>query len=83
MQTYPYRDIICYNIEVMYKRKTAGQLFRESRIAKGMTQSEVAYKAGIHPNTYAKIERDEQEASFSVVKRLAEILDLSLFDIPG
>lgn len=68
---------------MMYKRRTAGQLFKESRLAKGLTQSEVAQKAGIHPNTYAKIERDEQEASFSVVKKLAEILDLSLFDIPG
>ncbi len=67
----------------MGKKLTAGEMFKHARLLKGVTQAEVAEKAEIHQNTYAKIERDEQEASFGTAKRLAKVLDLKLQDIPG
>lgn len=66
----------------MSKRLSAGEMFKHARLLKGLTQLEVAEKARIHKNTYAKIERDEQEVSFSTAKRLAKVLDLKLQDIP-
>ncbi len=62
---------------------TTGKIFKDARNKLGLTQQELAEKAGIHPNTYAKIERDEQEPSFDTVKRLANVLKLKLEDIPS
>jgi len=66
----------------MSKRLSAGEMFKHARLLKGLTQLEVAEKARIHKNTYAKIERGEQDASFSTVKKLAKVLGLDLNDIP-
>ncbi|MGZ6005113.1 MAG: helix-turn-helix transcriptional regulator [Candidatus Saccharimonadales bacterium] len=56
---------------------------KDARNKLGLTQQEVADMSGIHWNTYAKIERDEQEPSFDTVKRLAKVLKLKLEDIPS
>lgn len=56
---------------------------KDARNKLSLTQQEVAKHSGIHPNTYAKIERDEQEPSFDTVKRLANVLKLKLEDIPS
>ena len=66
----------------MKSNLTAGQLFKEARLRKGLTQLQVATKSDIHPNTYAKIERDEQDPSFPTIKKLAKVLDLEIKDIP-
>ena len=63
--------------------KTTGQLFKEARLKKGLTQVVVANKSGVYPNTYAKIERGEQEPSFATIKKLARVLDVNLEDIPA
>lgn len=62
---------------------TTGQILKEARDKLHLTQQEVAEKSGIHTNTYAKIERDEQVPSFDTVKRLAKVLQLKLEDIPS
>ena len=62
---------------------TTGKILKDARNKLGLTQQEVAEQSGIHPNTYAKIERDEQEPSFDTVKRLAKVLKLKLEDIPS
>jgi transcriptional regulator with XRE-family HTH domain len=66
----------------MKANTTAGQLFKAARTKKGLTQYDVAKKSDIHPNTYAKIERGVQKASFSTIKELAKVLDLNINDIP-
>ena len=66
----------------MKANTTAGQLLKTARMKKGLTQYDVAKKSGIHPNTYAKIERDVQKAKFPTIKELAKVLDLNLKDIP-
>lgn len=48
-----------------------------------LTQGEVAKKANINPNTYAKIERDEQTPQFSTIKSLATVLKINIKDIPS
>ena len=63
--------------------KSSGQLFKEARLKKGLIQVEVASKAGIHINTYTRIERGEQEPSFATIKKLAKVLDVKLEDIPA
>lgn len=65
----------------MSKQLTSGQLFRQARTDLAMTQFEVAEKAGIHPNTYAKIERDEQEAQFPTALAIAEVLGIPTSEI--
>lgn len=67
----------------MSARKTAGSIFHQARLKKGLTQTEVAEKAGVHPNTYAKIERDEQNPSFPTIKKVAKVLDIDLSDVPA
>jgi len=66
----------------MKSNLTAGQLFKEARLKKGLTQLQVATKSDIHSNTYAKIERDEQDPSFPTIKKLTKVLDLEIKDIP-
>lgn len=60
----------------MSANKTAGQILKEARLKKDLTQAEVAYKAGIHPNTYAKIERGENMPSPESIKKLIKVLDI-------
>lgn len=64
-------------------RNSSGKIFKEARLKMGLTQHELAEKTGIHSNTYAKIERNEQEPSFDTVKKLANVLKLKLEDIPS
>lgn len=64
-------------------KKTRGQIFKEARLKMSLTQGEVAKKANINPNTYAKIERDEQTPQFSTIKSLATVLKINIKDIPS
>lgn len=63
--------------------KTTGTVLKEARLKLGFTQVELAEKAGVHINTYARIERDEQEPTFDTVKKLAKALGLGLDEIPS
>ncbi len=55
-------------------RRRLGKNLKEARLKMGMTQVEVADKAGIHPNYYARIERGEanpsQEILYGITKAL-------------
>jgi transcriptional regulator with XRE-family HTH domain len=66
--------------------KSAAKIFEEARHNKGLTQVEVAKKAGLHPNTYAKIERGISKPAPSSIKKLARALDINsskIFDLLG
>ncbi len=63
--------------------KSAAIMFKQARLKKELTQFEVAEKAGIHPNTYAKIERGLQEPSFASIIKICKVLDLNIADIPA
>lgn len=55
-------------------RKQLGKNLKKARLKAKMTQEEVANKAKIHPNYYARIERGEanpsQEKLFGITKAL-------------
>ncbi|MBL8031225.1 MAG: helix-turn-helix transcriptional regulator [Candidatus Doudnabacteria bacterium] len=65
----------------MSKGKSLGQLFKEARRKKHLTQLEVAEKAGVHWNTVAKIERNEQDPHFPTALSIAEVLDIPVSEL--
>lgn len=65
----------------MVAKNSARKILKEARLKQGLTQIDVAKKAGIHPNTYAKIERGINNPSPSSIKRLIKVLDLKSSDV--
>lgn len=59
---------------------TADRL-RKARQAKGLTQSEVAKKAGISENHYAQIERAEKNPTVSTFKGIIKAIGVSSAEI--
>ena len=62
--------------------KSAAKLVKDARIAKGLTQTELAEKTGVHSNTIAKIEQGIQQPSYPTIKRLFKVLDIDINDFP-
>lgn len=62
-------------------KKIMGQRLKEIRQGKIMTQAEVATKANITINYYARIERGEENPSFEILKGLANALKVKSSDI--
>ena len=62
----------------MSSSKTIGHLFKTARRQAGLTQVEVAKKAGISANTYAKVERGEQKPLADTIKKVSRVLDLEI-----
>jgi putative transcriptional regulator len=54
---------------------------KEIREQKGLTQEEVAKKAGILPNYYAKIERGTINTSIEKANKIAKALGVEVSDI--
>ena len=57
------------------------KVLKEHRVENGWTQVQLAEKAGINQNAYAKIERQEQKASIDTLEKLAKALKLDSKDI--
>ncbi len=62
-------------------KKEMGRRLREAREQKGLTQEDVAKKAGITPSYYARIERGLEQPALSKVKILVETLQVKAGDI--
>ena len=60
--------------------KSSAKLVKDARVAKGLTQTELAKKAGVHSNTIAKIEQGIQQPSYPTIKKLSKILDININD---
>ena len=54
---------------------------KQARLQKGMTQAELAKKAGLNTNAYAKIERGVSDPVLATIKKLSKALDLKSSDI--
>lgn len=61
--------------------KRIGELIRETREAKKISQYAVAYSMGISQAAYSKIERGETEAKASHLYLIAGILNVSIYDL--
>ena len=57
--------------------KTGGEL-KHRRIALGMTQREVAEKAGMTPQSIIEIEKGRRGISLETLERLCRVLDLKI-----
>lgn len=58
-----------------------GQRIARHRKAIGLTQSELAEKANIQPETICRIERGRRAVSLRLVAHLSEVLDLELHEL--
>lgn len=58
-----------------------GRNLRNIRDSKGMTQAEVAKKAGTNLNYYAKLERGETAASIKMLEKIVKALGSRSSDV--
>jgi transcriptional regulator with XRE-family HTH domain len=54
------------------------RIFKKAREDAGLTQLEVAEKAGVHVNYYARIERGEVTPRVDIVENVAKALKIRL-----
>ncbi len=61
----------------MGSQKQLGKNIKKAREQSGLTQEQVADKAGIHTNYFARLERGEQTPSFEVLEAVAKALKVT------
>lgn len=61
--------------------KQLGEKLRKVREHSGLTQAEVANKADIHVNYYARIERGEENPSFEKLQNVMKALGIKSLDL--
>ena len=59
-------------------KEEIAKIFKEAREKQGLTQEEVAKKAKVSVNYYARIERADPMARVDVVNRIAKALDTKI-----
>lgn len=59
-------------------KEEVAKIFKEAREKQGLTQEDVAKKAKVHVNYYARIERGEPNARGDVLNRIAKALGVKL-----
>ena len=52
--------------------------FREAREKQGLTQAELAKKAGVDANYYARIERADPDARGVIINKIAKALGIKI-----
>lgn len=63
------------------QRKLLGGAVRRIREAKGLTQDQLATKAGVHFAYLSNVERGKKDPSVDVMIRLADALEVNLEDV--
>lgn len=63
------------------KKKIVGNNLKQARENAKLTQLEVANKAKINVNYYARLERGENEPSMDTLNKLAKALNIKVSDI--
>ena len=58
-----------------------GKKLKETRIKLGLKQSDVAKKAEISINYYARIERDEENPTIETLEKILKVLKVKSSDI--
>lgn len=58
----------------MSSHVTFGKNLRKARIAANLTQKQVAQKAGLHVNFYARVERGEENPSYASLEKIIKAL---------
>ena len=60
-----------------------GQRLRELRHGRGLSQEELAFKAGLHRTYVSSAERGQRNVGLINVERLAQALDIDIRDFFG
>ena len=63
------------------KFEKLGNKLREAREKAGLTQSELAKRAGINANYYAVVERGEGNLSYEKLERILKVLNIKSLDV--
>ena len=58
-----------------------GQVLRQTRSERGLTQEEVAFRSGYHPTYIGQLERGKKSPSLRTIMRIATVLDLRSSEI--
>jgi len=58
------------------KRKKLGEKLKKARLKMGFTQADVAEKAEIHVNYYARVERGEENPTFDILDKIFAALKI-------
>lgn len=58
-----------------------GQRVRKERIKQGLSQEELAAKAGVHRTYIGMIERAEKNITLENIEKIAKALDVNISDI--
>ncbi|MCB9826716.1 helix-turn-helix transcriptional regulator [Candidatus Nomurabacteria bacterium] len=58
-----------------------GKNIRKARTAAGMTQKQVAEKAGLHVNYIARIERGEENPSYEAIEKIIKALKVKSAEV--
>lgn len=61
--------------------KNLGKQLREAREKAGLSQTELAKKAGINANYYAVVERGEKNISYEKLQRILKVLNIKSLDV--
>lgn len=51
-----------------------GQNIRKARTKAGLTQEQLAERAGLHKNYYARVERGEENPSYETIEKIVKAL---------
>lgn len=62
-------------------RERFGAAVKAVREEKGLTQEELAHRAGIHRTYLSDVERGSRNVSLLILEKLAKALELSLADL--
>lgn len=58
-------------------QRQVGERIREIRLAKGISQEQLAHEIGLHRTYVGSLERGERNPSLQVVSRLARLLEVT------
>jgi transcriptional regulator with XRE-family HTH domain len=64
-------------------QQTVGERLAAARIARGLSQRELAERAGVAHGTVARAERDKQVPHFRSLRKICAVLGISLEEITG
>lgn len=65
----------------MQDTEKIGKGLKNARIKANLTQKQVADKAGVNANWYARLERGEEKASLDTLQNICKVLNVKVSDI--
>jgi len=65
----------------MSSQEEIGRKIKKARLKAEMTQADVAEKADIHVNYFARIERGEENPSIEIIEKIAKALKVKSSEI--